>query len=265
MSTANINGISMYYEVHGEGEPLVLVSGFSADHLSWREVVEPLSQHYQVVVFDNRGAGQTDVPDGEYTIEQLSDDVIALCQHLNIDQAHFIGNSMGGMITQMLGYRHPDHVKSLIISNSTVNRQNGFKYYLDAQLELLKAEAPISSVVKAICSWVYSYPYLSQGTNADDLVELATSNPYPFTLPGYIGQLAALNQFNSSDWLQHIKAPTLVVGGDLDIIFIPAMVKAIADSIPNAKYVEFESCGHLPAIEHPQQFVDTVKAFISSV
>ncbi|MDF1654243.1 MAG: alpha/beta fold hydrolase [Coxiellaceae bacterium] len=264
MSKATINDISMYYEVHGEGEPLVLIAGFSADHLTWREVVQPLSEHYQVVVFDNRGAGQTDVPSGDYSIELMADDVAALCDHLNIQKAQFIGNSMGGMITQMLGYRHPERVKSLVISNSTINRHNAFKYYLDAQLELLKAEAPVSTVIKAICSWVYSYPYLSQGTNADDLVELALNNPHPFTLPGYSGQFAALSEFNSSEWLQHIKANTLVVGGDQDIIFIPSMVKAVANGIPSAEYIEFEQCGHLPFVEHPQLFVDTVTAFLNN-
>ncbi|MDF1795098.1 MAG: alpha/beta fold hydrolase [Coxiellaceae bacterium] len=263
MSKATINDISMYYEVHGKGEPLVLIAGFSADHLSWREVIKPLSKHYQVVVFDNRGAGQTDAPTGDYSIEQMSDDVIALCQHLGIEQAHFVGNSMGGKIVQMLGYRHANYVKSLVISNSSIDSYNAFTLYLEAQLELLKAEAPMRSIIKAICSWVYSYPYLSHGTNLNDLIELALNNPYPFTPQGYTSQRVALDEFNSSDWLHQINAPTLVIGGDLDIIFTPQMVKAIADNIPEAKYIELEECGHLPFIEHPEKFVDIVTTFLN--
>lgn len=263
MSTAKVNDINMYYEVHGKGEPLVLIAGFSADHFAWREVLEDLIEQFQVIIFDNRGVGQSDVPEGDYSIEQMADDVIGLCQHLNINKAHFLGNSMGGMITQMIGYRHPDYIKSLIISNSAMNRNCGFKYFMDAQFELIGKGAPFPQLIKATSSWVYSYPYLSKNNNLEKVISYTINNPYPFTVAGYAGQRTALNQFDSCDWLSQIEAPTLVIGGDLDVIFIPPMIEAIANNIPNSEYIEFQQCGHLPMMECPQQFIETVSQFVN--
>lgn len=95
MPHIKVNDISMYYEMHGKGEPIVFIAGFSVDHVAWFEVVERFKDKYQVILFDNRGVGQTDVPDGPYSIEQMTDDVAALCSALGVPQAHFVGNSMG--------------------------------------------------------------------------------------------------------------------------------------------------------------------------
>ena len=111
MPKIQVNDISMYYETHGQGEPLVLISGFSADHSVWSRVVDALKANYQVIVFDNRGAGQTDVPLGPYSIEQMAADVDGLCQQLGIQRAHFVGSSMGGFILQTLDFRYPKRVK----------------------------------------------------------------------------------------------------------------------------------------------------------
>jgi pimeloyl-ACP methyl ester carboxylesterase len=94
MPKITVNDITMYYETHGEGEPLILISGFGADHLMWDEVVSRLKNNYKVIVFDNRGAGQTDVPQKPYTIAEMSDDTAQLCHQLHIKKAHFIGNSI---------------------------------------------------------------------------------------------------------------------------------------------------------------------------
>lgn len=120
MPKAKINDINLYYEIHGQGEPLVLVAGFSADHLSWECILNYLTPYYKVLIFDNRGAGQTDAPNGLYSIEQMTCDVDALCQYVGFEKAHFIGNSMGGYIVQMMAYRYPSRVKSVVISNSTM-------------------------------------------------------------------------------------------------------------------------------------------------
>ena len=161
MPTSRVNDINMYYERHGQGEPLILVSGFSADHTVWDEVLGTLSKQYEVIVFDNRGAGQTDIPEGPYSIKQLAEDVVALCGSLNIKQAHFIGSSMGGYILQELAYQHPNLVKSAVITNSTFATHTSFHYYVDAQLEMRKANLPLATFYKASCCWAFSFQFLS--------------------------------------------------------------------------------------------------------
>ena len=93
-----------------------------------------LKDKYQVIILDNRGAGQTDVPDGPYTVDQMANDVAALCSALGIHQAHFVGNSMGGFILQTLAFRYPELVKSAIIGNSAATIHTAFHIYVDVQL-----------------------------------------------------------------------------------------------------------------------------------
>ena len=264
MPKIKVNDISMYYEIQGSGEPIVLIAGFSVDHLTWTEVVNQLKDSYQVITFDNRGAGQTDVTKGPYSIEQMANDVVGLCRALDIKKAHFVGNSMGGYIVQTLAHQHPELVTSALISNSTMNTQCCFHIYVDAQLELLKANVPLRALVHASCAWAFSYQFLNQPGVMEQLIEMTLNNPYPFTIEGYEGQYVALDQFNSSQWAHDIRTPTLVVSGDQDLIFNHDLAKKLADQIPHSQYYCFKNCGHLPMIEYPQLFADILKEFIST-
>lgn len=263
MPKIKVNDISIYYESHGSGEPIFFIGGFSVDHTAWLGLLDKFNDKYQLVLCDNRGAGRSDVPEGPYSIEQMADDIAQLCSEIDIERAHFVGNSMGGMILQTLSLKYPALVQSAILSNTAPNLQTPFFVFMKAQLELLKAKAPMEELIKANCSWVYSYQYLSQPQAIDLLVQLIMDNPYPFTEKGYAGQFGAVEQFDFWDSLPQIKVPTLVVGSEHDLIFNENCVKALAEQIPNAHYYGFENCGHLPYIEHPDLFAKVVKDFIA--
>lgn len=262
MPKIHVNNINMYYEVHGEGEPLVFVPGFSADHMMWLPVLNDFAKHYQVILFDNRGAGQTDVPTGPYTIEQMASDVIELCKQLGIEKAHFIGSSMGGYITQMIAYHYPEFVKSVVICNSALATNVVFGYYLKAQLELMKSNAPREWISRASCTWAFSHQFLSKPGQYDQLIQAGLNNPYPFTIEGYEAQYAALEKFDSRPWINNIKAPVLVLASDQDIIFSEATTKMIATEIKHAEYYCFKECGHLPNIEYSKEYIEIVTRFL---
>jgi 3-oxoadipate enol-lactonase len=263
MPSIKVNDISMYYEVHGEGEPLVFISGFGADHLTWAMVREKFAEHYQVILFDNRGAGQTDVPDGVYTIEQMSSDVIALCDGLNIKKAHFIGNSMDGYIAQYIACYYSGYVNSVVISNSAMVRHSCFKFFSEASLALRKANAPLETIIKASISWVFSYGFLSRAGQVDSIVRLRLNSLYPFTIKGHEAQYEVLDTFDSREWVKDINVPTLIVASDEDIILPERLSKDLANEIKHAEYYCFEQCGHLPHIEYPEKYFKVVNKFIS--
>lgn len=265
MAHLKVNDISMYYETYGAGEPLVLIAGFTADHTVWSEVVTRFKDKYQVIVFDNRGAGQTDVPDAPYSIEQMANDVAGLCAELGIKKAHFIGNSMGGFILQALIHHHPELVKSAIISHSSATTNTPFRVYVEAQLEMFRANVPAAIISKAMCAWVFSPQFMAQPGVVDFLIQIALVNPFPFTLKGYEGQLAALTHFDSRPWLQQFNVPILVLSSDQDLIFREPLAHYLVTSIPGARYYCFSECGHLPQVEYPDQMVEVVHEFIESV
>lgn len=262
MPKVKLTDIAMYYETQGQGEPIVFLAGFSCDHTMWAEVTPHLAGH-QVILVDNRGVGQTDAPAEAYSIEQMAKDTVLLCDHLGVQQAHFVGNSMGGFLVQQISYQYPERVKTATISNSATSAHVSFQIYLQAQLEMIKAETPLATLIKAACSWVYSHRFLSQGDTLNKLIQMGIDNPYPFTISGYEGQLAALNQFDSSQWVDKIAAPTLVVGGNQDLVFNEKVVQQLSQLIPQASYYGFKECGHLPPIEYPEQFASILSEFIA--
>lgn len=121
MSTIHVNGITMYYEVHGEGEPLLMIQGLGFEISTM--VTEPgkpryldkFTDRYRVIVYDFRGVGRTDKPDMPYSVEMLADDAIGLLDSISIRKAHVMGTSMGSQIAQTIATKYPARVKSLIL------------------------------------------------------------------------------------------------------------------------------------------------------
>lgn len=263
MSKILVNDISMYYETYGQGEPLIFISGFSADHSIWKSIAEKFSDRFKIILFDNRGVGRSDAPEGAYTINLMANDVFKLCESLDVKNAHFISSSMGTYILQELAYQYPALVKSAIFCNGGMNPESPFLFYLEAQYELIKANTPMECIMKAALPWVYSYDYLMDSEKIETLIQAKLDNPYPFTLQGYQGQYAALCGFNSSTWAKKIKCRSLIIAGSNDLIFNPMKAKALANEIAGANYYCFESCGHLPHIEQPEEFCLIVDDFLS--
>jgi len=129
----------------------------------------------------------------------------------------------------------------------------------------MKTNAPVELLTKAMCSWAFSYDFLKKDNMLNTLIEWGKNNPYPMTLTGYEGQYAALDKFDSREWLHDIHAPALVIAADSDFILPATLSRAIADIIPNAQYYCFENCGHLPHIEQPEKYAEIVSAFLKNV
>lgn len=119
MPTARINDIDMYYEIHGEGFPIVLTHGSWADVSQWSEQMQALSQRYKIIVYDRRGSGRTEPKDVPHSAELWTEDLHQLMRHLEIEQAYIMGTSYGGMINLELILKHPEMVKAAIIVSGT--------------------------------------------------------------------------------------------------------------------------------------------------
>jgi 3-oxoadipate enol-lactonase len=128
MPYVQVNDIQMYYEIHGDGEPLVLIVGLGTDISEWDGIIRWLAQTYKVLAFDNRGAGRTDKPDTRYSIEMMAHDTAGLMQTLGIQQAHILGISMGGRIALALSLRYPESVKKLVLVSTSIKAH--FVYFI---------------------------------------------------------------------------------------------------------------------------------------
>lgn len=265
MPKIKVNDVNLYYEIHGEGQPIVCISGFTGDHKGWGLVVEELAQNHQVITFDNRGIGQSDCPDYPYTMEMMAEDVIALMPALHLEKAHLIGNSMGGNIAQVIAYTHPELIKSLVLSNSFMKAHGRVVLHVQTRLDLMKLGFPIPAEVALheILLWVYSSNYLGQPGMVEMLTKAALANPIALTIKGYESQLNALLTFDSRKWIDKINVPSLVISSDDDLLASPKEARYMAEKISGAEYFCFEDIGHLPQLECPEVFNRLVLEFIA--
>lgn len=270
MPKIKANEINLYYEEYGCGnETIVFISGFTADHTVWLPVAKICATHYHVIIFDNRGVGQSDCPDYPYTAAMLTDDTAALCAALNIKRAHFVGNSMGGRIAAKLAYHYPELTLSSTVSNSIIKTDRpltGFYLHCAGELALRQAAVAPEVIIKMNLGWIFSDNFLNQSGMVERLIKERVMQPYPLTEASFINQSNVGKVFDAGDWLGKITRPCLVIGADEDRICPEKMVHELAQTIPHAQYFCFTGgVGHLPYIEQPEKFSEVILRFIGRV
>ena len=137
MPNINANGINIEYDIHGSGNPLVLISGLGYDRWMWHKMIPHLATYFQVIAFDNRGVGGTDKPKGPYSARLLADDTAALLQALGIEKTAVLGHSMGGFIAQSLALNYPQLIDKLILSATNFGGPNHIRITQEALLVLM--------------------------------------------------------------------------------------------------------------------------------
>lgn len=265
MAIAKVGDINIDYEVHGEGEPLVLIMGYGSNSRAWFLNVPAFSKEYRVVVFDNRGTGLTDKPDIPYTMEMMADDTIGLLDSIGIDVAHILGVSMGGFIAQNIALRYPERIISLILACT----QCGSTQQIAPDPEVLAylsdfermQRLTVEERARQLLSHIVSQQFID---NNPDIVKqfVVKRADYPTPPHGLTRQWEAIAGHATYDRLPEIKAPTLVIAGDADKLLPVENSRILADRIPNAELVLLENMGHGFFIEAADEVHKTVIDFL---
>jgi len=253
MPNATINGIDIHYEVHGQGDPLLLIMGLGANSTAWVMQVEEFSKHYRVITFDNRDAGLSQKMTSSYTMAEMATDAVGILDEVSVETAHVFGMSMGGMIAQELVLHHPERVRALVLGGTMA----GGPGTVLAGPELLThwmsvAPLPLEQKLEASLGFLYSDEFIAQ--NKTRLLERSITNaPLMASADALRRQLMAVMGYNVQARLPEIDAPTLVLTGTDDKIVPAANSKILADGIPNAKLLEFDGAGHGFIIEKARE------------
>ncbi len=262
--TVKINDINMYYELHGrrDKKSLILIAGFSCDHTFWASILPDLCKKYEVLIFDNRGIGQTDSPDHPYSIEMMADDAMALSHQLGLKNPTIVGQSMGSAIAQEIGKRYKTKIDKIVLINTFDHLTKAPEMAFELTGELMRLNISMNYRVQSIVPWVFSSEFLSQPNQLANLIKITEDNPYPQSFVGYTNQLSALKSFDSRTWLDEIKVPALIIASEEDIIAPLAGSKAVQKGIGNNTQVVMIPGGHASPIEQPARVVDAMMNFI---
>ena len=260
MPLLTANGITIYYEEKGSGEPLVCISGLGAAHDSWTLAREALARQYRVITFDNRGMGQTSAPKEPYSIEQMARDTAALMEALGLASAHIAGQSMGSSIAQFMAVRHPQKVRKLLLCNPFKRIREIALFVFRTNARLLREGVPTPLVFEVILPWLFSNAFFQDQARVRAMIELASAQPQQ-SREAFERQIEAAAAFDSGHLLKDIGAPTLLVAGSHDIMTPADEAQDMAKIIPNARF-EAMPTGHLSIIESPEAFAKLAARFL---
>jgi len=257
-------GVTLNYEISGEGDPLLLIMGTSGSILLWAEIVPRLAEQYQVIAFDNRGLGGSERGQGEITVAGMAEDASALLEALDIPRAHAMGWSLGSAIVQELALAHPEQVASAIM-HATWGRCDGFQRSVLAALRLPYAVRDMDAAL-ATAGIAFSPQLLDHPDFAKMLEPMLPAFPQneeqmQVTTEQWDADLA----HDTLDRLGQITAPTLVVVGEQDLLTPQWQSKAVADAIPGARFelVTGPGSSHGLHIERPDDLVRIVTGFLN--
>ncbi|HZW36394.1 MAG: alpha/beta fold hydrolase [Deltaproteobacteria bacterium] len=256
-------GFRMAYEVRGTGFPLLLVNGLGSDRREWLAQVPAFAPHFRVILFDNRGSGESDTPPGPYATGEMADDAVALLSFLGVERAHVLGVSLGGMIAQEAALRHPGRVERLVLACTTPGGDVSERPPPEALAAFLRTpggdrEEDLRRTIPFLYSGRFrrEHPEEIEGFIARRLS--APSSP-----EGYTAQLAAAVGHSAGDRLKGIRALTLVIAGTADRLVPPVNSRRIAERITGAKLVLLPGAPHRLFAENAEAFNREVLEFLT--
>ncbi len=262
MPHIKLKDANFYYELHGSGYPLILISGYTCDHLVWMPILESLSKKFQVLLFDNRGVGQTTDDNLPLSAELMAQDVISLADHLNLQKPHIIGQSMGGTIAQCVASEYPDKIGKLAILTSVAKWRRAMLDGLKSTLTMRKNNISFDLIFEVLMPWIFGEAFLSDKAGIATFKELMLANPYPQSLEDQIRQFQVLENFDGREQLKKITAETLVVHGMQDIITLLDESAYLVEHIPQAEFASVDAA-HAVVLEAPQEVSRLLHEFLA--
>jgi pimeloyl-ACP methyl ester carboxylesterase len=258
--TTNIAGTDLYFERRGEGEPLLLIQGLGGNSLHWGEgFLGGLEDGFELILYDHRGAGRSGPLDGEHTIADLAADALALLDVLEIERAHIVGISMGGMVAQELVLQAPERVRTLTLGCTFPGGPEATM--TDLSVVGMLAEAVLSGDDERTLRVGYEVMIAAEYADREGAYELYSelAGQHPAPIPVLMAQLSAIMGHDTSERLAEIEAPTLVVHGTADRLMDVANGELIARLIPGARLELLEGSGHMFFWEQPERSAQLVR------
>jgi 3-oxoadipate enol-lactonase len=263
--TLGRDGARVHYEVAGrtDGEPLLLIQGLGVDMKGWAAQRYALGRRYRLLLVDNRGAGGSDKPTGTYDLEVMANDAVAVLDAEGIERAHVLGASMGGVIAQIIGVRHPDRVRSLVLACTACHHHRWRVELLEGWADLAEEKGMRALTGEAI-RWLVGPRH-----NVRFRVPFGLLGPIVLNIPAhaFAAQARAIVAMSDDvrDELVRIEVPTLVIVGTQDILTPLPDSEELAELIPGAELSIISGAAHGVMLEAANAFNERVLAFLDRV
>ena len=261
MAIAEVNGQRLYYEIHGEGEPLFCVHGLACDTLAWLPQLATCSAEFRTVIFDNRDVGQSSMADGDYEIADMARDALALADHLELDSFHLVGISMGGAIAQEIAIQAPERVRTLTLAVTFPAGGNYAQRLAEVWANRVR-QISREQHIDELMLLNHSEAFYESPETVQWLRGMILENPHPQPPEAFGRQLAACARHEVRDRLGSLTMPTHVIGAERDLLVPIWKSQEIASLIPGAKLTILPGAPHGVSLERAEEFNAAVLGFI---
>jgi 3-oxoadipate enol-lactonase len=245
MPFVELETLSLYYELSGSGEPLLLISGLGGGTWSWYGQLPFLQKRFQIITSDNRGAGRSSIPQGPYRMAQFASDALAVLDHLGIERVFVLGLSMGGMIAQELVLMAPQRVRALILGCTHCGGERRIPPDPDTLAAFVNNEGlNQEQIITKNLPFFFSRGCFEQHPDViEEYRKIQVAAPIQPEC-AFVAQLQAISTFDCSTRVNRIKVPTLVISGTEDQLVPLENARILAAEIPGARLEILEHAGH---------------------
>jgi 3-oxoadipate enol-lactonase len=266
MAKIKAGDVNLEYYVEGSGPPLLMIMGFGGSAGSWGQpFLDELQKHFTTIRFSNRGTGDSDKVSQPFTIRTMADDAIHVLDELKIERPHVLGISMGGMIAQELVLNYPQRVNGLVLGCTTVGTVKGIQAAPETMAKLAPSpDKPREEIIRTFWTAICSPNFITNGAPfLETMVQQAINSPTPMETLGL--QMGAIMQFDTFDRLPQVKAPTLVIHGDVDMLVPSENANILAKQISGVEQQWVTGTAHMFFWEEPQKSAKAITEFLSRV
>lgn len=257
------NGIRLYYETAGRGEPVVLVSGLGADAHFWYRQVPDLARGFEVITFDNRGACRSDKPDEPYTLRMLADDVAGLMDALEIPATNLVGASLGSFVVQEFALGYPARTKRIVLCCTSFGGPRSIPIPPETLQVMMNRTGDAARDLRAFLTVQFGTDFpQTHPDEIEDYVAWRVAHPQPVS--AYQRQLAAAVAHDTETRLGDLRAPTIILHGGQDRVVPVGNARLVADKIPNSRVHIFPDAGHLFLWERSEQANQLITDFLKA-
>ena len=262
MPKVAVAGGEIYYEEAGQGHPLILVSGLNGVGRYWQPQVAAFAARFRVITYDQRGTGQSDRLQREFSVDQMAAELAGLMDALDIKRAHIVGLSTGGAIGQTLAIEQPQRIARLVMCSTWTHCDPWFRRLFEARRKMYETCGPeLHAMFHPL--WLYPPDYVNAHDAEIDAERKKAAGSAP-PVEVSVGRINGLLAFDRRAGLARIQAPTLILASDNDYITPCYYAEALGRAIPNAKLVVFRGGGHSISKTRPEEFNRTVLEFLGA-
>lgn len=263
MPTLKVTDIEIYYEEHGAGDPVILITGLGGVGASWGPQIPLFAREFRTIVPDHRGTGRTTVSGDGYTIRQLASDMANLLRALKATPAHVVGASTGGAIGQLMALEHPDTVRSLVLVGTWGRTDHYFRRQFEVRKQILQ-QMGHHAYVEASNLFLYAPGYIREQWDQFQAAEERMKANLP-NVPAAVKRIDMIIAHDVLDRVKDIRQPACIVVGAQDVCTPVYFSEELKRHMPGAEMVVIDGAGHFVHLEEPEAFFASVRRFLGQI